>query len=389
MSKHIDTTILAVLRQYEIAGELSGKKSIKEIKEYPERQLSRLITFVFERERYALLFDSSAKDDVALVRDHIELDIPDLQGQLVRNPKEGSIQAYGMPYRGKDVYLYRMSLRKVRLDQELSHRYADISRSTIQKYIKAGYVHVNGVVITSTKHEVKETDELAMTPPTATDFSEQTLPIVYIDDAVIVINKPAGILAHSKGVMNDEFTVADFFRRYTNAGLDTNRPGIVHRLDRDTSGIMIGARTPEAALRLKKQFADRSTKKIYHAVVMGHPKQAEAVIDLPIGRKPSAPSTFQVDSKGKEAQTTYKVLEAGEKYSLVELKPRTGRTHQLRVHMSYIGTPILGDTVYANAKRGDRLFLHAAQLEITITDGKRVVFTAPTPDQFHTTVQGL
>lgn len=303
MAKHIDTTILAVLRQYEIAGELSSKKQLKEIKEFSERQLSRLITFQFERERYAILFDASAKDDVAIVKDHLRLDIPNLDGRLVRNPKEGSVKAYGMPYRGKDVYVYQLTIKKLRLDQELSRRYTDISRSTIQKYIKAGYVQVNGDVVTSAKYEVKETDDIAMTPPEMTDFSDQTLPILYIDDDVIVINKPAGVLSHSKGVMNDEFTVADFFRHYTSSGLETNRPGVVHRLDRDTSGVMIGARTPEAALHLKKQFADRTTKKIYHAVVIGHPKQSEAVIDLPIGRKPSAPSTYQVDTRGKESQT--------------------------------------------------------------------------------------
>ena len=386
MAKHIDTTILAVLRQYEIAGELSSKKQIKEIKEFSERQLSRLVTFQFERERYALLFDASAKDDIAIVKDHIQLDVPNLDGQLIRNPKEGSMKAYGMPYRGKDVYLYRLTIKKLRLDQELSRRYTDISRSTIQKYIKAGYVQVNGEIVKTAKYEVKETDDIAMTPPAMSDFSDQTLPILYIDDDVIVINKPSGVLAHSKGVMNDEFTVADFFRRYSTSGLETNRPGIVHRLDRDTSGVMIGARTPEAALYLKKQFADRTTKKTYHAVVIGHPKRSEAVIDLPIGRKPSAPSTFQVDSKGKEAQTTYKVLKEGAQHSLVELRPRTGRTHQLRVHMQYIGTPILGDTVYSGAKRGDRLYLHAAQLEITIANGQRTTFTAPTPPSFHEVV---
>ena len=387
MAKHIDSTLLAILRQYERAGELSSKKSIRDIKEYPERQLSRLYSFSFERDRYAILFDTSAKDDVAVVEDHIRLDLPDVNGQLVRNPKEDSMRAYGMPYRGKDVYLYQIALKKQRFDMELTKRYPEFSRSTIQKYIKAGYARVNGEVVTVAKQKVTDQDELALTPPVAADYSEQSIPILYIDDSVIVVNKPVGMLTHSKGVMNDEFTVAEFFRRYTSFGLETNRPGIVHRLDRDTSGVIIGARTPEAAEYLKKQFAERTTKKTYSAVVSGVPKQAEAVIDLPIGRNPSAPSTFKVDSKGKDAQTIYKVLESNGVHSLLELKPRTGRTHQLRVHMQAIGTPILGDRVYGLGEKVDRLFLHAAALEITVPVGSRMTFEAPIPKAFKQAIQ--
>src|SRR5690606_6293672 len=142
--------------------------------------------------------------------------------------------------------------------------------------------------------------------------------------------------------------VADFFRRYTTNALDSSRPGIVHRLDRDTSGVIIGARNDETATLLKKQLADRTTKKQYIAVVDGHPKLDTAGIDLPIGRNPSAPSTFRVDPKGKPAITSYEVLKSNEKQSLVKLRPRTGRTHQLRVHAHYIGTPIAGDRVYGN-----------------------------------------
>ena len=204
--------------------------------------------------------------------------------------------------------------------------------------------------------------------------------IIYLDDNVVVVNKPVGVLTHSKGALNDEFTVADFFRRYTTVGLDTNRPGIVHRLDRDTSGVIIGARNPEAAHLLQKQFADRKTKKTYIAVIDGHLKEQAAKIDLPIGRNPSAPSTFRVDARGKQATTEYKVLAANDTNSLVELKPATGRTHQLRVHMAYLNTPITGDRVYG--KEADRLYLHALRLEITIPTSDRRVFEAPLPAEF-------
>ncbi len=383
MAKHLDTEILKVLRRFEIAGELSAKKSIRDIKEYPERQLSTLVGFRFERTRYFLLSDPSVKDNVHDILEHIHQDIPGVKGELVRSPLDASL-AYGIPHKGKDLYLFAVKSDKVRLDHELVQRYPDLSRSTIQKYIKTGYVSVNGEVITQQKADVTADDEIAMTPPLKESHVESELPIVYLDDNVIVVNKPAGVLTHSKGVMNLEFTVADFFRRYTTFGLETNRPGVVHRLDRDTSGIIIGARNEETAQLLKKQFADRTTKKEYRAIVDGVLKENKALIDLPIARHPSAPSTHRVDPSGKPAQTVYEVLASDDEVSLLKLTPRTGRTHQLRVHMQYVNAPILGDRIYGTNKKAERLFLHAHGLEITIPDAKRMTFTAPIPTDFET-----
>ena len=382
MAKSLQAELLAILRKYELAGELTKRKEITNIKEYPERQLSRLIKFSYARQTYFVLYDTSAGDDVQVVLDHIRLDVPDVEGSLVRNPLEGSIKAYGMPHMSKDVYLLTKVITKTRLDQELTSRYPQYSRSTVQKYIKAGYVTLNGVVTTTAKQEVTENDDIGLIPPTRLDTSKEELPIIYIDDNVIVVNKPVGVLTHSKGALNDEFTVADFFRRYTTNALDTNRPGIVHRLDRDTSGVIIGARNDETALLLKKQFSDRTTKKQYSAVVDGEPKLEKALIDLPIGRNPSKPSQFRVDSKGKPAITAYEVLATNGTQSLLELRPKTGRTHQLRVHMQYINTPIAGDRVYGAEDSAKRLCLHAHSLEITIPASKRQVFTAPIPELF-------
>lgn len=383
MAKHIDSEILGVLRAYELAGELTGKKAIRDIKEYPARQLTRLVKFLYDRRSYYLLFDTSAGDDVAVVLAHIKQDVPDVKGHLVRNPLDDSRKAYGIPYRGKDVYLFAKEIVKNRLDHELVRRHPDLTRSTIQKYVKAGYVSVNGVPVLQARHEVTEHDDISMVPPVKESHDELELPIIYIDDNVIVVNKPTGVLTHSKGVLNHEFTVADFFRRYTSFGLETNRPGIIHRLDRDTSGIIVGARNEATALMLKKQFADRTTKKEYVAVLSALPKQMKAVIDLPIARNPSAPSTHRIDPSGKIAQTTYEVTKTRDDgLSLVTLLPKTGRTHQLRVHTQYINTPILGDRVYGG-KKADRLFLHAHKLEITIPDSKRVTFTAPVPKEFN------
>lgn len=382
MAKTLQAELLAVLRKFELAGELTKRKEITNIKEYSPRQLSRLISFTYEKQTYFALYDTSAGDDINVALDHVRLDVPDIQGSFIRNPLEGTTKAYGMPYMGKDIYLFTKAIIKVRLDQEVVRRYGEYSRSTIQKYIKAGYVQVNGHPAQSAKQDVTENDDIALTPPKKTDTSTKELPIIYIDDNVIVVNKPAGVLTHSKGAMNDEFTVADFFRRYTTNALESTRPGIIHRLDRDTSGVIIGARNDETALLLKKQFSDRTTKKHYTAVIDGVPKLDKAIIDLPIGRNPSTPSQFRVDSKGKPAITAYEVLASNGKQSLVELRPKTGRTHQLRVHMKYIGTPIAGDRVYGDQRTAPRLCLHAHSLELTIPTSDRRVFTAPVPPEF-------
>lgn len=271
---------------------------------------------------------------------------------------------------------------KQRLDSVLAERFADQSRSTWQKLIKAGHVQVNNNVVMSPKFEVGEHDVIDAKPPKAHDFSAQTLPIIYMDDDVIVINKPVGILTHAKGALHSEFSVADFFARYSTFRSETDRPGIVHRLDRDTSGVMIGARTPAAGEWLQKQFAQRKVQKTYLAIVASRLKEATARIELPIGRNPKSPSTFRVDPVGKSATTNYEVLAEKDNKSLVKLIPLTGRTHQLRVHMQYLAAPILGDRVYGTA--ADRLYLHAYQLTIALPSGQTKTFTASVPPEFHT-----
>lgn len=268
----------------------------------------------------------------------------------------------------------------MRLDVYCAEFWPEQSRSTWQKLIKAGHVNVNGEVIDSPKFELDEDDYVQVVQPKEPDFSDDTLPVLYEDDNVIVINKPLGVLTHAKGALTDEFSVAEFFRPKTTFGAETNRPGIVHRLDRDTSGVMIGARNPETARLLAKQFQDRKAKKTYMAVLDGTLKEPEALIDLPIGRNPKKPSQFKVDPNGKSAETKYEVIRTDGKKTLVKLMPRTGRTHQLRVHMAYLGAPILGDKVYG--RESDRLYLHAKSLEITILDGKRMTFEAPVPPEF-------
>lgn len=337
------------------------------------------LQFRFQKNNYYLLIDNTIDDTEEDITRTLGLTgvIPQLK--ILRNPYE-EVLAYGIPFKGKDVYLAVEQANSKRLDIWLAERYPERSRSTWQKHVKAGHVSINGEVVKSPKNAVAPSDEIATQIPDREDFSNATLPIIYKDENVIVINKPIGILTHSKGALNDEFTVAEFFKQYTTYNSDTNRPGIVHRLDRDTSGVMIGARNEETATLLQKQFAARKTKKTYVAVLNGHPKELKARIDLPIGRNPNAPSTFRVDSKGKSAQTNYEVVAHSDKHSLVYLTPETGRTHQLRVHMAYINAPIVGDKVYG--KPADRMYLHAYKLEVTIPTSKREVFEAPIPPEF-------
>ena len=371
--------LLAVLRRFGVANDEHVPREIDQITRAHPDPINQLVSFRFERTYYHALFDETAEDRTGYILDQIHLIKANIGGELLENPTS-DLSTYGLPFKGKDVYLYKQMSGKQRLDVLLAERHPESSRSTWQKHIKAGHVQVNGKPAKNSRQEVSDADRIAIDIPDATDFSDSTLPILYLDDDVIVVNKPAGILTHSKGELNDEFTVAGFFARYTTSGLDTDRPGIVHRLDRDTSGVIIGGRTPEACALLKAQFSERKAKKWYLAIVEGHPKESQAVIDLPIGRNPSAPSTFRVDSKGKAAVTEYEVLKSWDKYSLVKLHPLTGRTHQLRVHMQYINTPILGDRVYGKA--GERLFLHAYKLEITTRPEVRQTFTAPIPDAF-------
>lgn len=258
-----------------------------------------------------------------------------------------------------------------RLDHILVEKYPTYNRSSLQSFIKSGFVTVNGEKVQKPNTKIDETSEIVLNLPTEQKILPK-VPVIYEDDYVLVVNKPAGLLSMAKGEYCPEATLEDY-------GL------LVHRLDRDTSGVVILAKDSATQKMLRKQFQDRKTHKTYVAVVDGVPKLPEAMIDLPISRNLKRPTTFQVDRNGKPSQTKYRILEAKNNKSLIELKPTTGRTHQLRVHLKYLNTPILGDAVYGEAKSAPRLMLHARELEITIpskTGGIRKTFTAPLPKVF-------
>jgi 23S rRNA pseudouridine1911/1915/1917 synthase len=281
--------------------------------------------------------------------------------------------------------------RAQRLDQKVVELLPEISRAFAGKLIDQGRVTVNGAVETKAGYKLRAGDEVVV------DYTEEehakipdiTLPILYEDDDCVVINKPVGVLTHSKGAFNPEATVATWLRRRLAKGEWQNttdasgneRAGIVHRLDRATSGVMICAKTPEALSKLQRQFSQRKAHKHYVAIAGGHLQEQHAVIDMPIERNPKKPQTFRVGVNGKPAVTEYTVEQESEHLSLLDLRPQTGRTHQLRVHLANLGHPILGDELYGG-KSAERMFLHAHELEITVPNGERLTFEAPLPAAF-------
>ncbi|MBR3377799.1 RluA family pseudouridine synthase [Candidatus Saccharibacteria bacterium] len=269
----------------------------------------------------------------------------------------------------------QIETEKKRFDMLLLELCPSYSRATIQKLIKEGYATIDGEVVKKPNYLLDEdfSGEAILNPP-KTEQTERP-PVIYEDENVIVFNKPIGMLSIKKGAYLAEPAIEDYGE-------------VVHRLDRDTSGVIIVAKNLKTKSMLQRQFAERKTHKTYYAVVVGHPKQNHALINVPLTRNLKRPTTFLPDPSGREAITEYEVIGQNDRLSLIKLKPRTGRTHQLRIHMAHIGTPILGDTVYnPKSPKADRMYLHAAALEITIPDGKRMTFTAPLPESFRDAVK--
>lgn len=262
---------------------------------------------------------------------------------------------------------------KARLDVATFEQYPRYSRATIQKFIKNGQVTVNGDIVDKPNTLIDENSNIELSVVEAEEGEKP--PVIYEDDDVIVFNKPAGMLTVSKGEFNPEPTLEQFGE-------------IVHRLDRDTSGVIILAKNAKAKSFLQKQFQERKAHKTYYAVTVGHPKVDHAIINIPLTRNLKKPTTFMVANQGREAITEYRVIDQNEKYSLIELKPQTGRTHQLRIHLAHIGAPILGDPVYnPKSPKADRMYLHASILEITVPSGERLTFTANLPEEFRNVVR--
>jgi 23S rRNA pseudouridine1911/1915/1917 synthase len=274
---------------------------------------------------------------------------------------------------------------QLRADVFLAENYTAFARSALSKLFTADMVVINGIP-QKAGYKLRIGDTVVVDDSWLVDreFDPIELDVIFEDKNVLVINKPAGVLSHSRGGISLEASVASFLRQYIDPTTEgAGRAGIVHRLDRATSGVMICAKNSATQSFLQKKFHDRKVQKTYQAVVSPKPKHDKAKIDAPIGRDPSHPKMFRVDQRGKSAITDYTIEHVSKsgKFAFLSLNPETGRTHQLRVHMNYLHCPIVGDELYGGVK-APRLLLHAQKLEIEIPDSGIQTFIAPTPVEF-------
>ena len=244
------------------------------------------------------------------------------------------------------------------------------------RLIDDGHVTVDGrPAKASTRLVAGQTVTLDLPPPSPAELRPWDVPltVVFEDDDLIVIDKPAGMTVHP-APGNEDRTLANAVLAHAPdiEGIGgEKRPGIVHRLDKDTSGLIVVAKNERAHARLSEQFKSREVSKVYLALVAGHPSPPEADIDAPIGRHPHDRQRMAVVSTGRPAITRYRVVTSYSRSSLVEARPRTGRTHQIRVHLSSVGHPVVGDTTYGRPAEGlSRQFLHASPVGLR-TSGKR------------------
>ena len=267
---------------------------------------------------------------------------------------------------------------------------ADFSRAIVQKMIKDGKITVNGKRVKPswplTPGEVVEIEMPAL--EAKTKLSDL---IIHDGKDFFVLIKPAGMLVHPQSPVWEEHPEAVFSTEETLVsvilanppkGFDTSMPraGLVHRLDRETSGVMVVAKTQEFQAEMVALFSNREVHKTYHSIACGEVPDNEGTIDVPIGRV--AGGKIKASDVGREAVTDYKVLERKNGFTYIELYPRTGRTNQLRVHLSWLGYPVLGDWLYRGAT-ADRLMLHARRIEFNHPlTGKKLKFEAPVPDDF-------
>ncbi len=283
-----------------------------------------------------------------------------------------------------------------RLDVFLAGRHPDLSRSRIRKLIDGGNVMVDGRAgKASTRLSGGQSISIEVPPPAPAELRPWDVPlsIMYEDEDVIVIDKPAGMTVHPVPG-NEDNTLANAVLAHAPdiEGIGgERRPGIVHRLDRDTSGLIVVAKNERAHAHLAEQFKSREVGKVYLALVTGHPSPHEADVEAPIGRHPRDRQRMAIVSTGRPSITRYKAVTSYRRSTLVEARPRTGRTHQIRVHLASVGHPVVGDSTYGRAVEGlSRQFLHAHRLAFTHPgSGKPMSFTAALPNDLETYLDGL
>ncbi|MHC4840313.1 MAG: RluA family pseudouridine synthase [Planctomycetota bacterium] len=302
-----------------------------------------------------------------------------------------------------------------RLDRWLAEVWPDYSRTFVAKLIKDGHVHIDAMAANKVKPSLKleEGWSVIVERPAmdAPDLPPEDIPldVIFEDEAIIVINKPAALAVHPpRAGRGGTLANALAFRFQQLSQSETIRPGIVHRLDADTSGVIVCAKDESAHFKLAKQFEERTTKKVYLAIVRGRMKVESGTIDNPIGRHPDHYEMMRIDKEGKSAVTLWQMLEKFKRFAYLKLTPNSGRTHQLRVHLSSINHPIVSDRIYskrpvlmASEITGEepdageapliaRQALHAASLSFDHPrTSERVTFEAPIPEDFQRALDAL
>ena len=287
----------------------------------------------------------------------------------------------------------------LRLDKALTLLLEDVSRSKIQSHLENGLVLVNGKP-GKASYKLNESDviEIEDFKSEVSDLNPEDIPldIVYEDDDVIVVNKPKGLVVHP-GAGNEEHTLANALKFHSENLSSLNgefRPGIVHRIDKDTAGLLIVAKNDQAHAFLSNQLSDHTLGRKYYALVLGVISENEGKIIAPIGRDQQYRQKMAVDLlRGKEAETNFKVIERFRDCTLIECALKTGRTHQIRVHMNYIGHPVIGDPVYGKGNRviyndGQLLFAHEIHFVHPKTK-KEMTFSVDLPDYFKEILEQL
>ena len=289
----------------------------------------------------------------------------------------------------------------VRLDKFLVSQFPDFSRSRLQAFIGDGRVSINGKLALKGGVNLEKGDEIIISiPPIAEGkliAEEIPLDIVFENQDLIVVNKPAGMVVHpASGHLTGTLVHAALHHAPDMEGVGgEHRPGVVHRLDKDTSGLILLAKNDKTHRYLQDQFRNRSVQKTYYALTDGFPPTPKGRVEAPIGRDPSHRKKMAIVpiSRGREAVTEYKVLERFENNALVAAFPHTGRTHQIRLHLAFLECPIVGDQVYGHKKRSleaKRQMLHAYQIQIIIPgDTTPRIFQAPIPDDMDQIINKL
>jgi 23S rRNA pseudouridine1911/1915/1917 synthase len=285
------------------------------------------------------------------------------------------------------------ALGGLRLDQALARLFPQYSRNRLQEWLRSGHILVNGRVVdgrAAPRTAVVGGERITVTPPQLPDSAapraqRMPLKIVHEDASLVVIDKPAGLVVHP-GAGQPDRTLLNALLAHAPALAGVPRGGIVHRLDKDTSGLLVVAKTLEAQASLVKQLAERTMKRVYLALVQGDPP-ASGTIDAPVGRDAKLRTRMAVTHRGKPARTSYKVLERFARAALVECRLETGRTHQIRVHFQHIRHPLVGDTVYRRGTRHGIAFprqaLHAAELTLVHpSSGETMTWRAAPPRDF-------